>query len=113
VESVALPTPLDLEDVVAKERDPIFVSMGEPGEKNRPFSINGFNAIESRGTAGMVAQAGALGGFDLRRHPGMMIAGAVPKPDPADRGLMIGRCDPEYPHWEALMWIVLNAPVVL
>jgi glycosyltransferase involved in cell wall biosynthesis len=28
----------------------------------------------------MVVQAGLLGGFDLRRHEGMMIAGAVPKP---------------------------------
>jgi len=31
-------------------------------------------------TAGMVVQAGLLGGFDLRRHLGMMIAGAVPNP---------------------------------
>jgi len=36
-------------------------------------------AIESRGTAGMVLQAGLAGGFDLRRHEGIMIAGAVPK----------------------------------
>ena len=28
----------------------------------------------------MVLQAGLPGGFDLRRHEGMMIAGAVPKP---------------------------------
>ena len=28
----------------------------------------------------MLVQAGLMAGFDLRRHPGMMIAPAVPKP---------------------------------
>jgi glycosyltransferase involved in cell wall biosynthesis len=37
-------------------------------------------AIESRGTAGMVVGAGGAGGFDLRRHESLMIAGAVPSP---------------------------------
>ncbi len=93
VESIPLPTPLDLEDVVAPEREPIFVTMVNPSiEKGLFFFVRvaeevckkhpeiAMLAIESRGTAGMVAQAGLLGGFDLRRHPGMMIAGAVPKP---------------------------------
>ena len=93
VDSIPLPTPLDLEDVVAPERDPIFVTMVNPSiEKGLFFFVRlaeeigkrypeiAMLAIESRGTAGMVAQAGLLGGFDLRRHQGMMIAGAVPKP---------------------------------
>ena len=93
IESVPLPTPLDLEDVLAPERDPVFVTMVNPSvEKGLFFFARlaeeignrypeiAMLVIESRGTAGMVAQAGLLGGFDLRRHPGMMIAGAVPKP---------------------------------
>jgi glycosyltransferase involved in cell wall biosynthesis len=93
VDSFPLPTPLDLEDVVASDRDPIFVTMVNPSiEKGLYFFVRlaeeigkrhpeiAMLAIESRGTAGMVVQAGLMGGFDLRRHPGMMIAGAVPKP---------------------------------
>jgi len=93
IESVPLPTPIDLEDVLAPERDPIFVTMVNPSvekglfffarlaeEIGRRFPEIAVLAIESRGTAGMVVQAGLLGGFDLRRHQGMMIAGAVPKP---------------------------------
>ncbi len=93
VDSVPLPTPLDLDDVLATERDPIFVTMVNPSvekglfffvrlaeEIGKRFPEIALLAIESRGTAGMVVQAGLLGGFDLRRHPGMMIAGAVPKP---------------------------------
>ncbi len=93
VESYPLPTPLDLDDVVATERDPIFVTMVNPSvekglfffarlaeEIGKRYPEIAILAIESRGTAGMVAQAGLLGGFDLRRHQGMMIAGAVPKP---------------------------------
>jgi glycosyltransferase involved in cell wall biosynthesis len=93
MESTPLPTPLDLEDVLATERDPIFITMVNPSvEKGLFFFVRlaeeigkrhpdiAILAIESRGTAGMVLQAGMLGGFDLRRHEGMMIAGAVPKP---------------------------------
>jgi glycosyltransferase involved in cell wall biosynthesis len=93
MQSTPLPTPLDLEDVLAPERDPIFVTMVNPSvEKGLFFFARlaeetckrhpdvAILAIESRGTAGMVVQAGLLGGFDLRRHEGMMIAGAVPKP---------------------------------
>lgn len=91
--STPLPTPLDLDDVLAPERDPIFVTMVNPSvEKGLFFFVRlaeeigkrhpeiALLAIESRGTAGMVVQAGMLGGFDLRRHEGIMIAGAVPKP---------------------------------
>jgi hypothetical protein len=91
--STPLPTPLDLDDVLAPERDPIFITMVNPSiEKGLFFFVRlaeeickrypeiAILAIESRGTAGMVAQAGIQGGFDLRRHEGMMIAAAVPKP---------------------------------
>lgn len=91
--STPLPTPIDLEDVLATERDPIFITMVNPSvEKGLFFFVRlaeeigklypeiALLAIESRGTAGMVVQAGMLGGFDLRRHEGIMIAGAVPKP---------------------------------
>lgn len=93
MKSTPLPTPLDLEDVLATERDPIFITMVNPSvEKGLFFFARlaeeigkrhpeiAMLAIESRGTAGMVLQAGMLGGFDLRRHEGIMIAGAVPKP---------------------------------
>ena len=93
VESTPLPTPIDLDDVLAPARDPIFVTMVNPSvEKGLFFFVRlaeeigkrhpdiALLAIESRGTAGMVVNAGLRGGFDLRRHEGIMIAGAVPKP---------------------------------
>ena len=93
VESTPLPTPVDFDDVVATERDPIFVTMVNPSvEKGLFFFARlaeeigrrqpniALLAIESRGTAGMVAKAGLLGGFDLMRHENIMIAGPVPKP---------------------------------
>jgi glycosyltransferase involved in cell wall biosynthesis len=93
MKSTPLPTPLDLEDVLAPERDPIFITMVNPSiEKGLFFFVRlaeeigkrypeiAILAIESRGTAGMVLDAGLMGGFDLRRHEGVMIAGAVPKP---------------------------------
>jgi glycosyltransferase involved in cell wall biosynthesis len=55
-----------------------FVRLAEEIGKRHPEIA--MLVIESRGTAGMVVRAGFQGGFDLRRHPGMMIAGAVPKP---------------------------------
>lgn len=93
MESTPLPTPLDLEDVLAADRDPIFVTMINPSvEKGLFFFVRlaeelgkrhpkiAVLAIESRGTAGMVVEAGLRGGFDLRRHESIMIAAAVPKP---------------------------------
>jgi glycosyltransferase involved in cell wall biosynthesis len=93
IESTPLPTPLDLDDVLAPTHDPIFVTMVNPTiEKGLFFFVRlaeeigkrhpniAMLAIESRGTAGMVVQSGLNGGFDLRRHEGMMIAGSVPKP---------------------------------
>ena len=93
LESTPLPTPLDLEDVVAADPDPIFMTMVNPSVEKGLFFFARLAeelgrrepkiavlAMESRGTPGMVAEAGLLGGFDLRRHESIMIAGAVPKP---------------------------------
>jgi len=93
VESTPLPTPLEWDDVVAPERDPIFITIVNPSvEKGLFFFVRlaeeigkhhpkiAVLAIESRGTAGMVLEAGLRGGFDLRRHENIMIGGAVPRP---------------------------------
>ena len=93
IESTPLATPIDAEDVVAADRDPIFVTMVNPSVEKGLFFFARLAeelgkhhpniavlAIESRGTAGMLVEAGAAGGFDLRRHESIMIAGAVPKP---------------------------------
>jgi glycosyltransferase involved in cell wall biosynthesis len=93
IDSTPLPTPLDPEDVVATDRDPIFMTMVNPSlEKGLFFFARlaeeigkrlpkvAVLAIESRGTAGMVVKAGLAGGFDLRRHANIMVGAAVPKP---------------------------------
>jgi glycosyltransferase involved in cell wall biosynthesis len=36
--------------------------------------------IESRGSAGRIASAALAGGFDLRRHPNILVSDAVPLP---------------------------------
>jgi glycosyltransferase involved in cell wall biosynthesis len=101
MESTPLPPPLELDDVLAPElddagepaRDPIFVTMVNPSIEKGVFFFArlaeelgtrhpeiAILAIESRGVAGMVVEAGLRGGFDLRRHESIMIAGAVPRP---------------------------------
>ena len=93
LDSTPLPDPIDEKDVIAPERDPIFVTMVNPSlEKGLFFFARlaeelcrrepkiALLAIESRGTAGMVVGAGAAGSFDLRRHENLMIAAPVPKP---------------------------------
>ena len=93
LKSTPLPDPIDEEDVIAPERDPIFVTMVNPSigkglfffarlaeELCRREPRIAVLAIESRGTAGMVVGAGAAGGFDVRRHENLMIAAPVPKP---------------------------------
>jgi glycosyltransferase involved in cell wall biosynthesis len=93
LESTPLPSPIELDDVIAEERDPIFVTMINPApEKGLMFfarlaeelSIRRRDipilVIESRGTAGRLASAGLAGGFDLQRHENLMFSPAVPKP---------------------------------
>jgi len=93
LESTPLPSPIETEDVVAEEHDPIFVTMVNPTvEKGLMFFARlaeelsrrrpdiPILVIESRGTAGRLASAGLAGGFDLRRHENLMFSPAVPKP---------------------------------
>jgi glycosyltransferase involved in cell wall biosynthesis len=93
IDSTPLPTPLDPEDVVATDRDPIFMTMVNPSVEKGLFFFARLAeeigkrlpkvavlAIESRGTAGTVVKAGLAGGFDLRRHENIMVGAAVPKP---------------------------------
>jgi len=93
LESTPLPTPIDPEDVLATDREPIFVTMVNPSvEKGLFFFARlaeeiGRRApevavlvIEARGTAGMLAAAGEAGGFDLRRHESIMFAPATARP---------------------------------
>jgi glycosyltransferase involved in cell wall biosynthesis len=93
VESVFLPIPLDLEDVVAPCRDPIFTTMINPSpEKGLMFVARlaeeislqrpdlAILFIESRGSAGRLVQAGLAGGFDLRRHQSVMMSPPLSQP---------------------------------
>jgi glycosyltransferase involved in cell wall biosynthesis len=87
VESTPLPTPIDPEDVVAEDRDPIFFTMINPSpEKGMMFVARlaeelsvrrpdiPMLIVESRGSAGHLLQAGLRGGFDLSRHPNLMMS---------------------------------------
>jgi glycosyltransferase involved in cell wall biosynthesis len=93
VESTFLPIPLDLEDVVATSRDPIFTTMINPSpEKGLMFVARlaeeislqrpdlAILFIESRGSAGRLVQAGLAGGFDLRRHQNVMMSPPLSQP---------------------------------
>jgi glycosyltransferase involved in cell wall biosynthesis len=93
IESVGLPTPMELTDVVAEEHDPIFITVINPSlekgatlvatlaeqlSKQRPDLP--ILVIESRGGAGLLTSVGELGGFDLRRHENIMFSPSVPQP---------------------------------
>lgn len=93
LESTPLPSPIDTEDVIAVEHDPIFCTMVNPTpEKGLMFFARlaeemgsrrpdiPLLVIESRGTAGSLTAAGLSGGFDLRRHESLMFSPAVPAP---------------------------------
>jgi glycosyltransferase involved in cell wall biosynthesis len=93
LKSTPLPTPVEPDDVLAGEREPIFLTMINPSVEKGLFFLARlaeelgvhhpqipFLAIESRGTAGMLTEAGRLGGFDLQRHENLMFAPATPNP---------------------------------
>jgi glycosyltransferase involved in cell wall biosynthesis len=93
VESTALPLPLAMDDVIATERQPIFVTMINPSpekglmvyariaeEVSRRRPQVALLVIESRGSAGRLAGAALAGGFDLRRHQNILVSSAVPLP---------------------------------
>jgi len=93
IASTPLPLPLDLEDVLAENRDPIFVTMINPSpEKGLMFAARlaeelslarpdiAMLFVESRGSAGSLVRAGLTGGFDLRRHENLMLSPSMAQP---------------------------------
>jgi glycosyltransferase involved in cell wall biosynthesis len=93
IESTPLPIPLEPEDVLAEDREPIFTTMINPSpEKGLMFAARlaeelslrrpdlAMLFVESRGSAGRLVQAGLSSGFDLRRHTNLMLSPALPQP---------------------------------
>jgi glycosyltransferase involved in cell wall biosynthesis len=93
IDSTPLPIPIEPEDVLAEDREPIFATMINPSrEKGLMFAARlaeelslrrpdiAMLFIESRGSAGRVVQAGLVGGFDLRRHENLMLSPPVSQP---------------------------------
>ncbi len=93
IESTPLPLPLDVQDVVAENRKPIFVTMINPSpEKGLMFAARlaeemslerpdiAMLFVESRGSAGSLVKAGLAGGFDLRRHENLMLSPPMAQP---------------------------------
>jgi glycosyltransferase involved in cell wall biosynthesis len=93
VESTPLPVPIEIDDVVAPEHDPIFFTMINPSPEKgvmlvarlaeelslrRPDIPMMF--IESRGSAGRLVRAGMMAGFDLRRHENLMMSPPMGQP---------------------------------
>jgi glycosyltransferase involved in cell wall biosynthesis len=100
--STALPSPLDPAETVAPEREPIFFTAINPTVEKGVFFLARLAEelavrrpdlpmlfIESRGSGGMLVQAGLAGGFDLRRHESLMFAPAVAKPAEIFRGTRV------------------------
>ena len=90
LQSTPLPTPIDMQDVVAPSREPIFVTYVNPSlEKGVMFMARFAEqlakqrpdipllVVESRGTAGTLVAAGLKGGFDLRHHRSIMVSPGV------------------------------------
>lgn len=93
IESTPLPIPLEPEDVLAENREPIFATMINPSpEKGLMFAARlaeelslrrpdlAMLFIESRGSAGRLVQAGLTAGFDLRRHENLMLSPPMAQP---------------------------------
>jgi glycosyltransferase involved in cell wall biosynthesis len=93
IESTPLPLPIDREEVVAEEHQPIFVTMINPSPAKglmlfariaeqliRRSPDIALLVIESRGSGGMLAGAALAGGFDLRQYENVMVSTAVPQP---------------------------------
>ncbi len=93
IESTPLPLPMELDDVLAPGRDPIFFTMINPSPEKglmvlarlaEELSLQRPDIplliIESRGSAGKLVAAGLSGGFDLRRHENLMMSPALAQP---------------------------------
>ncbi len=90
VASTPLPSPMDLDDVVAAEHDPLFLTFINPSIQKGVMFMARFAeelarqrpdirlmVVESRGDAGALVAAGLLGGFYLRRHGNIMVSPGV------------------------------------
>ena len=99
LQSTGLPSPLDPRETIAAEREPIFFTAINPSVEKGVFFLARLAEelavrrpdipmlfIESRGSGGLLVQAGLAGGFDLRRHESLMFAPAVAKPAEIFRG---------------------------
>jgi glycosyltransferase involved in cell wall biosynthesis len=93
IESTPLPLPMELDDVLASEHDPIFFTMINPSPEKglmvmarlaEELSLRRPDIplliIESRGSAGKLVSAGLSVGFDLRRHENLMMSPALAQP---------------------------------
>lgn len=93
IESDSLPLPMEIDDVVATEHDPIFFTMINPAPEKGLMLIATLAEqlslrrpdipmlfVESRGSAGQLVQAGLLGGFDLRRHENLLLSPPLAQP---------------------------------
>ncbi len=93
IESTPLPLPIELDDVIAAEHDPIFFTVINPSPEKglmviarlaEELSLRRSDipllVVESRGSAGRLVQAGMLGGFDLRRHENLMMSPPLAQP---------------------------------
>ena len=93
LESTPLPVPMEMGDVVAEERDPIFVTVINPSPEKGVMVVArlaeelsgrrpdiAMLIVESRGSAGQLVRAGMAGGFDLRRHENLMFSPAMAQP---------------------------------
>lgn len=97
--STGLPSPLDPAETIATDREPIFFTAINPSVEKGVFFLARLAEelavrrpdipllfIESRGSGGLLVQAGLAGGLDLRRHESLMFAPAVAKPAEIFRG---------------------------
>ncbi len=93
LDSTPLPVPIQPEDVVAPQHEPIFLTMVNPVPANglmlfarlaEVLSVERPDlpilVIESRGDGGQLTAAGLRGGFDLRRHENIMVSPPVARP---------------------------------
>lgn len=93
LDSTPLPSPLDLGDVVAPDREPVFLTYVNPAIDKGVMFVARFAdvlarrrpdvplmVVESRGTAGTLVAAGLNGGFDLRAHRNIVVSPGVPRP---------------------------------
>lgn len=93
IDSTPIPTPIDLEDVLAPERESVFVTFVNPSpEKGLIVVVRLCEelgarrpdipvlVVESRGDAGRLVGVGLHAGFDLRRHKSIMFAHPTQRP---------------------------------